>query len=338
MAHFERHHPLLTVDVELVGRADRIRRLLIVVEHELAANRGDLRRVRDAEAPSRLVDLVNALVADVAVPGIPEPMPVVMEAVLRERALRCRAEPEVVIDAGRHRLDGRLADGVAPLVAEPARHVQLTDLAAAHAFDRLAQRRVRSVLAALLDHAVVLAGRGDDLLRLEDVVRARLLDVDVLACLAGPDRLQRVPVIRRGNRHGVDVLALEHLAEVRVHRRSADAFRVERIHLVADVGFVHIAEPGDLHVLHRSPRAHVRAASPAQTGDADPDGVIRALHAANHGVSRDDGSAHEEMSSIHGDSFPGRRGRRRADSATRTARPRLNEFSRSPWRWSTDRH
>ena len=49
---------------------------------------------------------------------------------------------------------------------------------------------------------------------LEDVVADRLLDVDVLARLAGPDRRQRVPVVRRGDRDGVDLVVVEDPAEV----------------------------------------------------------------------------------------------------------------------------
>ena len=37
-------HLLLAVDVELVARGDRVRRFLVVVEHELATDRGDLGR------------------------------------------------------------------------------------------------------------------------------------------------------------------------------------------------------------------------------------------------------------------------------------------------------
>ena len=191
-----------------------------------------------------------------------------------------------------------------------------------HPFHRLPQRRVRSTLAALLDDAVVFARGGNDLLRFEHVVGARLLDVDVLPCLARPDGLQRVPVVRRGDRHDVDVLALEHLAKVGVDRRLSQRPRFEALHLVADVALVHVAERGDLHVFHPGPRAQVAPAPPSQARDANPDGVVRALHAANRCASRHHGGAHQEMTSIHSDSFA--RGEpnlaapdgRRADSAT----------------------
>ena len=45
--------------------------------------------------------------------------------------------------------------------------------------------------------------------------------VDVLARLAGPDRLQGVPVVRRGQAHGVDRLVVQELAVVGVARGLA---------------------------------------------------------------------------------------------------------------------
>ena len=79
---------------------------------------------------------------------------------------------------------------------------------------RSAQSLPRAALRAVLDDAVVLAGGLDGDAALVDVVAARLLDVDVLAGLAGPDGHQRVPVVRRGDRDGVDVLVVERLADV----------------------------------------------------------------------------------------------------------------------------
>ena len=59
----------------------------------------------------------------------------------------------------------------------------------------------------------------DHRLALGDVVADRLLDVHVLARLAGVDRRQGVPVVGRGDDHGVDVLGVEHLAVVAHGRR-----------------------------------------------------------------------------------------------------------------------
>jgi hypothetical protein len=58
----------------------------IVVEHDVAAHRGDPGWQADAEAPAGDVHLVDPLVAHVAVAVVPVPVPVVVEAVAVERA------------------------------------------------------------------------------------------------------------------------------------------------------------------------------------------------------------------------------------------------------------
>ena len=84
---------------EVERRDLRVRGLLVVVVVVLAAGAAHLRRA--CRAPSTLrddVEAVDAVVAEFAGAQVPEPVPVVVEAVLRELARR-RPEPEVVIDA-----------------------------------------------------------------------------------------------------------------------------------------------------------------------------------------------------------------------------------------------
>ena len=109
-----------------------------------------------------------------------------------------------------------LADAGARLVAGAEGVLDFAELAALHEGDGLFEARAGARLRAALHDAVVLAGGLDHLPAFPDVVRHGLLDVDVLAGLGRGDRDQRVHVIRRGDRDGVDVLALEHLAEVGV--------------------------------------------------------------------------------------------------------------------------
>src|SRR5690348_9471192 len=120
---------------------------------------------------------MDALVAQIAIAVIPEPVPVVMKSVAGELVQRRRAEPEVVVHARGHRLDRLAADGVAPLEAQPARHIDLADNALAQLLGGLA-RDARAAIGAVLHQAVVLLSRGDDLPRLEHVVRARFLYVN----------------------------------------------------------------------------------------------------------------------------------------------------------------
>ena len=213
MADFEGHHLLLAAIVEFEAGAQGVGRLLVVVEHEVAADGADFGGILHAQSPAGHVHLVNALVADVAVAVVPEPMPVVVKAVRRECVLRRRSQPQIVVHAGGHRLHRLAADGVAPFVAQAAGHVDIADQAFAQLLDYLAPD-AGALLGAVLHDAVVLLRGGYDLPGLEHIVRARLLDVDILAGLAGPDRLQGVMVVGRGDGDGIDGLVFEQLAQI----------------------------------------------------------------------------------------------------------------------------
>src|ERR1035437_2010482 len=217
VAHLEFHHLLLAVLIELERAVEAVRRFLIVVEHELAADGTGLGGELDAQAPARDIDFVNALVAEVAVAVGPIPVPVAVEAVFLEWHLLRRTLPQVVIHIRRGIAHGLGADGVAPLVAQAAGEVDVADQTFAHLPHAVLQRHRGAALAALLHHPVVLAGRRHDLFDFEDIMRARLLDVDVLAGAARVDGHQRVPVIGGGDRDGVDRLVFQQLAVVRVN-------------------------------------------------------------------------------------------------------------------------
>src|SRR5690606_17182003 len=116
-----------------------------------------------------------------------------------EGLLLGRALPEVPVEGGRRLAGVARADGGTGLVTEAAGHVDLAEDAVAdllHGFD---DGGVAADLRAVLDDPVVLAGGVDELAPLPHVVGAGLLDVDVLAGLAGPDGRQRVPVVRGGD-------------------------------------------------------------------------------------------------------------------------------------------
>ena len=174
-----------------------------------------------------------------------------------------------------------MADRAARLVAEPLGHVDLAELARAEERDRVLDALVAAALRAGLDDPVVLPRGLDHPPAFAHVVADRLLDVHVLAGLAGPDRRQRVPVVRRGDRDRVDRLVVEHpadvLHELRLGRRSACsiAFLARPITfwstsqiVVIRTSFLRLPEP--LDVLHapaagrRSPRrAGLRSGLPA---------------------------------------------------------------------------
>src|SRR5207249_1872352 len=71
-----------------------------------------------------------------------------------------------------------------------------------------------TLLHADLAHAIVLTRRFDNQRSFIDRSSKRLLDIDVAAGVQRVNRDRRVPVIRSGNQHGIDLLALEQLAMV----------------------------------------------------------------------------------------------------------------------------
>src|SRR5437879_9901843 len=141
-------------------------------------------RQRPDQRPAGNIHFMHALIADVPIAEIPEPVPVVMDEVPMKRPLGRRAKPEIEIKVGRRRLDGFESDAPARFAAVAFRNEQPAVLAA------LNQRRKRrtaagAALRAMLNHAVVLA-RGLDTLRpFEHVMAAGFLDVHVLSRLAG---------------------------------------------------------------------------------------------------------------------------------------------------------
>ena len=82
-----------------------------------------------------------------------------------------------------------------------------------------AELRAAAPLRADLHDAVVPPGRLDHAPAFDEVVRDRLLDVDVLARLAGPDGRQGVPVVGRGDHQGVDIAILQDTAHVLLDAR-----------------------------------------------------------------------------------------------------------------------
>src|SRR5262249_31468710 len=149
-----------------------------------------------------------------AVAEIPEPMPVVMDQVAVVRLFRGRPEPDVEIEVGRRLRVLLLADAPSRLAAVALRDEQLAVLAGLHRRDLARPARAAPLLRAVLDDPLVLLCRLDHFPTLGDQMGHRLLDVRVLAGLAGPDTDERVPVVRGGDGDRVQLLVVEGLADV----------------------------------------------------------------------------------------------------------------------------
>src|SRR3979490_395448 len=92
--------------------------------------------------------------------------------------------------------------------------MDLAEFAGMEEVHRLTDAGRAANLRAGLANAIELAGRLDDPPAFADVMADRLLDVDVLAGLHGPDGGQGVPVIRRCDRDDIDGLIFQDLADV----------------------------------------------------------------------------------------------------------------------------
>src|SRR5206468_2189736 len=117
--------------VEVVRHHLGVGGLLVVVVEILAPAAGDALGGVEAEHPSGGVEGVDAVVAQLAGAVIPVPVPLVVKAVRVEGPLRGGAEPEVVIDALRHRLVGLAADARPVAGDAGARERHLAQLARA---------------------------------------------------------------------------------------------------------------------------------------------------------------------------------------------------------------
>ena len=182
---------------------------LVVVEDELAARRADGERRIDAQAPAGDVDAVDAVVAQLAGAPVPEPVPVVVKSVRVKRPVGRGPLPHRVVDAGGNVGRMPVADVHSLLMTPGPGHADLADAARLDVFDRFLNVRRAPPLGSDLDDALVLARRLDHPPAFDDVVAGRLLDVDILAGLAGQHGQQRVPVVGRGDRDGVDRLVVE---------------------------------------------------------------------------------------------------------------------------------
>ena len=135
--------------------------------------------------------------------------------------------------------------------------------------------RAGPILRAHLHHAAVLACRFDHLAAFPDAPGGRLLDVHMLARLAGHDRLQCVPVILRAETDGVDGLVGKQLGLAGVFLE----FQVGQLGVVlasrVQLVLIAIADGRDLHIVrlgHGGQAADVRVhpASQADKSDTNP--------------------------------------------------------------------
>jgi len=89
----------------------------------------------------------------------------------------------------------RFPDGIPPLEAEAARHINVAKQSLVHLVNRLPNSCARSAVRAVLYDPVVFVDGPHELAPLPQFVGAGFFDVSVFARLAGPDTLERMLVV-----------------------------------------------------------------------------------------------------------------------------------------------
>jgi hypothetical protein len=301
--------------VAVVVDADlRVRRLPLIDIADPTADAHDALRQRGAwDHPPCDVGLMDALVAVVAVAEVPEPVPVVMDEIAVVRLFRSRAEPEVEVDFGRGRRRRFHADALPRLVAEPTRDGQLAEGAGLNLRGEFGPRLRGSILRAVLHDPIVFPRRVDRGPTFVHVVAARLLDVHILAGLARPDGHERVPVVRRRDRNGIDVLVVERLANVLDLLRLVGPFLLVDLREMLGVGpRVGIDEVHQLDVVHLQIGVGMGMAATVQPGDGDAHPIVGTDHTARRfGAADHEGGAERSGNrSLEKVATPGERQRR----------------------------
>src|ERR1035437_4092088 len=160
MANFKLQHDRLLIRTFVFeGAIQHVRSLLVVVEHYVSADCRDL--VGEAEArtqsPPSDVELMNSLIAQVAIPVIPEPVPVIVEMILGKGLQWRRTGPRIVMNSRRNRRNGSMTDRVSPLEAQAAGQVDITkDCFLLQLCYRIHQWRRRAKLSPMLNNPVIL--------------------------------------------------------------------------------------------------------------------------------------------------------------------------------------
>ena len=181
------------------------------------------------------------------------------------------------------------------------------DLAQRAGLDHLHHAPVRGEIVVYvvphLGDALVLQRRGDHGAAFADGVRQRLLHEHVLARLAGLDGGQRVPVVRRGHHHGVEIFALQQLSEV-VVRIGFVALRLfHRRHGGIEMLLVEIADGRRDHVGLSHELIEARCPLASQPDEADLNLVARRRRGVRSGGGGQADSAchhlHESSSAGH---------------------------------------
>ena len=140
-------------------------------------------------------------------PGVPVPVPVVLQIVPKNRLVRCRPQPEIIVDGfrNRQRLSAFANRPANPITIHPHRLQCPQRLFFVQKRLQLGLHRIRALLRSNLTDAIVQPRGCHRLVTFPLTVRQRLLDIHILARLHRLDCRQTVPVVAGGDDHSVHI-------------------------------------------------------------------------------------------------------------------------------------
>ena len=188
--------------------------LIVPLEPPAESHRADRVCLVLVDRPHRHVELVRALVVHVAVARRPEPVPFVVDKVCVILFDGRWSAPDIPVQIFRRVGERLVPDALSRFAAVPVRDLQLAELAVANSLHLRRPPGGASLLGAVLnDNAVLFPGLDGNATYI-DVVAGWFFNVAVLFRLRGPDHHQRVPVVGRGHRNGVQILIVQCLTHV----------------------------------------------------------------------------------------------------------------------------
>ncbi len=247
--------------------------------------------------PLRRVEQVRAPIRNHAAGIILNPAKVVMHAIRRVGLERRRAEPHLVIEFLGHGHRRVLHLRERTLRQDHFDALQLADATIAHEFGHAVILRHGTIFGARLKNFFVFADGFDQQFAFINRER-RFLALHILARLNRHDADDRVPMVRRGNHHRINVFAREYLPEILRHETIfALVAIVDRLLRAEEMLFIHVARRDDLRILVPQIRPEIPAdAMIPRADEADGDAVVR----GNLATHAEDGTGDDLWSNCGG--------------------------------------
>src|SRR5581483_2080231 len=209
-------------------------------------------------------------------------MPIVVNQITVKRLLGRRPQPQVPVQVRRRRLRLFEPDRFSSLKMYAPGHVDVADNTVMKRANCLLNCLARAPLRSPLNNPVVLPGGFHHHAAFDQIMSDRLLDIDVLSRLAGPDGCERMPMIAGSDGNGIDGPVIKDTAQIRLQGRLLPRLFCELTSLFRHPLLVGIAEGCNFYAFDARQRTHVVATAAAKTDYGHTHTIIDAAGGAPH--------------------------------------------------------